>query len=136
MCVINRNGILSHDVIFKGKLSSDKYLDMTYYEDSIRIPSRRVIDHFGERINYANPVETIFYLEDEGSNKRLRSIIRNSEVLSFVSYSSMIEFLEGETYIFYFVKCHELVGGGYNLYVYMVDNLLHIRNKRLEELGI
>ena len=26
--------------------------------------------------------------------------------------------------------------GGYNLYVYMVDNLLHISNKRLEELGI
>jgi hypothetical protein len=49
MSVINRNVILSQDVIFKGKLSSDKYLDMVYYEDSIRIPSQRVIDHFGER---------------------------------------------------------------------------------------
>lgn len=135
MSVINRNRILSQDVIFKAKLISDKYLDMVYYEDSIRIPSQRVIDHFGERIGYANPVETIFYLEDEGSNKRLRSISINSEVLSFGSYSSMIEFLEVETYLFYFVKCHEVLGG-YNLYVYIVDNLSHIRNKRLEELGI
>ena len=109
-----------------------KYKDNNFSKFQDR---QRVIDHFGERIGYANPVETIFYLEDEGSNKMLRSISRNAEVLSFGSYSSMIEFLEVETYLFYFVKCHEVLGG-YNLYVYIVDNLSHIRNKRLEELGI
>lgn len=135
MRVINQNQILSSDILFKGKTSKDKHLDMVYYEDIIKIPSQKIIDHFGDRIKYANPIETIFYLEDDGTNKKLQSIIRNPEVLSFNSYESMISFLEKETYLFYFVKCLEL-NGGYNLYVYIVDNLASIRHRKLEELGI
>jgi hypothetical protein len=135
MRVINQKQILSSDVIFNGKASKDKHLDMVYYEDIIKIPSQKIIDHFGDRIKYANPIETIFYLEDDGPNKKLQSISRNPEVLSFNSYESMISFLEKETYSFYFVKCCE-VDGGYNLYVYIVDNLASIRQRKLEELGI
>jgi hypothetical protein len=135
MRVINQNQILSSDILFKGKTSKDKHLDIVYYEDSIKIPSQKIIEHFGDRIKYANPIETIFYLEDDGPNKKLQCFIRNSEVLSFNSYESMISFLEKETYLFYFVKCHEVLGG-YNLYVYIVDNLACVRHRKLEELGI
>jgi hypothetical protein len=135
MSVINKNLVLPSDVIFKGKSSRDKHLDMVYYEDCIKIPSQKIIEHFGDRIKYANPSETIFYLEDDGPNKKLQSISRNHEVLSFNSYETMISFLEKETYLFYFVKCCE-VDGIYNLYVYIVDNIVNMRNRKLEELGI
>ena len=135
MRVINKDLLVSSHVIFKGKTSRDKYLDMVYYEDSVKIPSQKIIDHFGDRIKYANPVESIFYLEDDGPNKSLQSISRTCDLLSFKSYDLMVEFLEKEIYIFYFVKCHE-VQGGYNLYFYAVDNLPHLRNRKLEELGI
>lgn len=135
MRVINKDLVLSSEMILRGIPSRNKYLDLVYYEDSVKIPSQKIVDHFGDRINYANPVETLFYLEDDGPNKQLQSLMKTSDILSFSSYDLMIEFLEKEIYTFYFVKCHE-VQGGYNLYLFIVDNISTIRHRKLEELGI
>ncbi len=50
-------------------------------------------------------------------------------------YDRMIPIGYSKVYTPLVQKCHE-VKGGYNLYFYAVDNLPHIRNRKLEELGI
>lgn len=139
--LINESSILPCGAIMSGHDFEVHMAIMDNYEDDTKIVSQRICRHFGDRIKYEKMLTSYFMLEPkEGSdNLELQHFHASPSVFNFGKFEDVLSHLEDERYISYFCKCvmnHKLYGTAYKLYVYMIDNVANLRERKLDDLGI
>jgi hypothetical protein len=93
-------------------------------------PTRKVCEHFKDKIGYCLPSST-FYVIDNG---RLEVFNQPLNCLNFHNYDDLIKYLSDERKRIYVSKITLNFGRIYKAFIYEIDDLLNIRNSKLEEI--
>lgn len=93
-------------------------------------PTRKVCEHFKDKIGYCLPSPT-FYVIDNG---RLEVFNQPLNCLNFHNYDDLIKYLSDERKRIYVSKITLNFGRIHKAFIYEIDDLLNIRNSKLEEI--